>query len=63
MIAGSAVNSDNGKVNKQAICHRCWISANDNNFVGGGPCSGSDTVDIPADPKCRMIRQTVIFPT
>jgi hypothetical protein len=63
MIAGSAVNTDDSKVNKQAICHRCWTSTNDNTFVGGAPCSGSDTVDIPADPKCKMIRQTIIFPT
>jgi len=63
MIAGSAANSDDAKVNKQAICHRCWTSTNDNTFVGGAPCTGSDTVDIPADPKCKMVRQTIIFPT
>jgi hypothetical protein len=63
MIAGSAVNTVDSKVNKAAICHRCWTSTNDNKFVGGAPCSGSDTVDIPSDPSCKMIRQTIMFPT
>jgi hypothetical protein len=63
MLAGSATNTDASKVNKQNICNRCWTSTSENNFVGAQPCSGSDTVDIPADPKCKMIRQTIIFPT
>lgn len=63
MLAGSATNTDSNKVSKGNICHRCWTSTNDNTFVGGAPCSGSDTVDIPADPSCKMIRQTIIFPT
>jgi hypothetical protein len=63
MLAGSATNTDTSKVNKNAICHRCWTSTNDNNFVGGAPCTGSDTVEIPADTKCKLIRQTIIFPT
>ncbi|KAL1868426.1 hypothetical protein VTK73DRAFT_3692 [Phialemonium thermophilum] len=63
MIAGNAANTDPSKVSKGNICHRCWTSTNDNNFVGGAPCSGSDTVEIPANPSCKMIRQTIIFPT
>lgn len=63
MLAGSATNTDASKVNKQNICNRCWTSTSENNFVGAQPCSGTDTVDIPADPKCKMIRQTIIFPT
>jgi len=63
MLAGSAGNSDNSKVVKARICHRCWTSTSDTPFVGGAPCDNNDTVDIPADPKCKMIRQTIIFPT
>jgi hypothetical protein len=63
MLAGNAANTDASKVMKSAICHRCWTSPNENTFVGGAPCTGSDTVDIPNDPKCKMIRQTIIFPT
>lgn len=63
MLAGAAANSDSSKVRKGDICHRCWTSPNEATFVGGAPCSGSDTVDIPNDPKCKMIRQTIIFPT
>jgi hypothetical protein len=63
MIAGNAANDDPKKVASGNICHRCWKSTNDNQFVGGAPCSGSDTVDIPADVSCKMIRQTIIFPT
>jgi hypothetical protein len=44
------------------ICHRCWKSSNEAQFTGGAPCTGADTVDIPADPSCKMIRQTLIFP-
>ncbi|KAK3684093.1 hypothetical protein B0T22DRAFT_431934 [Podospora appendiculata] len=63
MLAGNAANTDPKKVASGNICHRCWTSTNDNTFVGGAPCSGSDTVDIPQDTKCKMIRQTIIFPT
>jgi hypothetical protein len=63
MLAGSATNTDNSKVKSGAICHRCWTSASENTFVGGAPCSGSDMVAIPKDPKCKLIRQTIIFPT
>ncbi|KAK1765334.1 hypothetical protein QBC33DRAFT_593564 [Phialemonium atrogriseum] len=63
MIAGDAANTDPNKVTKANICNRCWTSTNHNQFVGGAPCTGSDTVDIPADPSCKMIRQTIIFPT
>lgn len=63
MLAGNAANSDDSQVAKGAICHRCWTSTNENNFVGGAPCTGSDTVAIPQDTKCKMIRQTIIFPT
>jgi len=63
MLAGSAGNSDPSKVVKARICHRCWTSTSDTPFVGGAPCDSSDTVDIPSDPKCKMIRQTIIFPT
>lgn len=62
MLAGSASNTDDSKVSKGNICHRCWTSPNEGTFVGGAPCSGSDTVAIPSDPKCKMIRQTIIFP-
>ncbi|OIW31843.1 hypothetical protein CONLIGDRAFT_242736 [Coniochaeta ligniaria NRRL 30616] len=63
MIAGSAANTDPKKVSASNICHRCWKSTDDNQFTGGAPCTGSDTVDIPADTSCKMIRQTLIFPT
>ncbi|KAK0614874.1 hypothetical protein B0T17DRAFT_582536 [Bombardia bombarda] len=63
MLAGNAANTDPKKVSSGNICHRCWTSTSDNNFVGGAPCSGTDTVDIPQDTKCKMIRQTIIFPT
>ncbi|CZR65168.1 uncharacterized protein PAC_15068 [Phialocephala subalpina] len=63
MLAGSAANQDPKKVQSGSICHRCWTSTNDNTFVGGAPCTGSDTVEIPLDAKCKMIRQTIIFPT
>jgi hypothetical protein len=62
MLAGVASNTDDSKVSKGNICHRCWTSPNEGTFVGGAPCSGSDTVAIPSDPKCKMIRQTIIFP-
>jgi len=62
MLAGSASNTDPKKVSSGNICHRCWTSPNENTFVGNQPCSGTDTVEIPADPKCKMIRQTIIFP-
>jgi hypothetical protein len=63
MVAGNAGNADPKAVTKSNICHRCWTSTNEDNFVGGAPCSGTDTVDIPMDTKCKMIRQTIIFPT
>jgi hypothetical protein len=63
MLVGSATNTDNSKVKLSNICHRCWTSASESNFVGGAPCSGSDTVAIPKDPKCKLIRQSFIFPT
>lgn len=63
MLAGSATNTDNSKVNKANICHRCWTSTDDNQFTGGAPCTGSDTVDIPYGNNCKMVRQTIIFPT
>jgi len=62
MLAGTASNTDTSKVSSGNICHRCWTSTNDNNFVGGAPCTGTDTVEIPFDTKCKMIRQTIIFP-
>jgi hypothetical protein len=61
MVAGSATNKDTSKVQLGNICHRCWTSTNDNTFVGGAPCTGSDTVEIPSN--CQMVRQTIIFPT
>ncbi|KAF2856697.1 hypothetical protein T440DRAFT_550043 [Plenodomus tracheiphilus IPT5] len=63
MLAGSATNTDASKVKLANICHRCWTSSSESTFVGGAPCSGSDTVAIPKDPKCKLIRQTIIFPT
>lgn len=63
MLAGNAANTDPKKVSSGNICHRCWTSTNEGIFVGGAPCTGSDTVDIPQDTKCKMIRQTIIFPT
>ncbi|KAI0418270.1 hypothetical protein F5X98DRAFT_386487 [Xylaria grammica] len=63
MLAGNAANTDPNKTPKANICHRCWTSDTDNPFVGGAPCTGSDTVDIPKSKTCKMIRQTIIFPT
>jgi hypothetical protein len=63
MLAGNAANTDPSKTPRANICHRCWTSYTDNPFVGGAPCTGSDTVDIPASKSCKMIRQTIIFPT
>ncbi|KAH8590178.1 hypothetical protein B0O99DRAFT_552520 [Bisporella sp. PMI_857] len=62
MIAGKATNTDPSKVARSNICHRCWTTTGDQ-FIGAQPCSGTDTVDIPADPSCKRIRQTIIFPT
>jgi hypothetical protein len=62
MLAGNAAETDDNKVNRGNICHRCWTSTNEDNFVGGAPCTGSDTVAIPQDTRCKMIRQTIIFP-
>jgi hypothetical protein len=62
MLAGDAMNNDPNRVDRTRICHRCWTANDETQFVGAQPCSGSDTVEIPADPSCRMIRQTIIFP-
>ncbi|EJT76078.1 hypothetical protein GGTG_06002 [Gaeumannomyces tritici R3-111a-1] len=62
MLAGDAGQTQDSRVSKQNICHRCWTSPNENTFVGGAPCTGQDTVGIPQDPRCKMIRQTIIFP-
>lgn len=62
MLAGTATNTDASKVSSGNICHRCWTAASENTFVGGAPCSGSDTVDIPSSQTCNFIRQTIIFP-
>ena len=62
MLAGAAANTDATKVSKSNICHRCWTAATESTFIGGAPCSGTDTVDIPKDKKCQLIRQTIIFP-
>jgi len=62
MLVGDAANSDTNRVSKPNICHRCWTSPNENTFVGGAPCTGTDTVDIPQSASCKMIRQTLIFP-
>lgn len=62
MITGAAGNTDPKKVKGQNICHRCWKSANENTFTGGAPCTGADTVEVPMDISCKMIRQTIIFP-
>jgi hypothetical protein len=62
MIAGNAANTDASKVSLPNICHRCWNSPNENTFVGGAPCTGTDTVEIPSSQTCKMIRQTIIFP-
>ncbi|KAF2963717.1 hypothetical protein GQX73_g9857 [Xylaria multiplex] len=63
MLAGNAANTDPNKTPRANICHRCWTSDTDTPFVGGAPCTGSDTVDIPKSKTCKMIRQTIIFPT
>jgi hypothetical protein len=63
MIVGSATNTDPKKVSLPNICHRCWTATSEDTFIGGAPCSGTDTVEIPKDPKCKLIRQTLIFPT
>jgi hypothetical protein len=62
MLAGNAGETETSKVSKANICHRCWTATSENNFIGGAPCSGTDTVDIPQNPSCKMIRQTIIFP-
>ncbi|PSN70415.1 hypothetical protein BS50DRAFT_662639 [Corynespora cassiicola Philippines] len=62
MLAGNAANTDPSKVKMANICHRCWTSPNEANFVGGAPCTGSDSVAIPKSASCKMIRQTIIFP-
>ncbi|KAJ4417140.1 hypothetical protein N0V82_006340 [Gnomoniopsis sp. IMI 355080] len=62
MIAGNATNTNPSQVNGANICHRCWTSSNENTFIGGAPCTGSDTVEIPSASDCQMIRQTIIFP-
>jgi hypothetical protein len=62
MVTGSATNNDTRQVDGSNICHRCWTSSNEDDFVGAQPCSGNDTVEIPSDPTCKMIRQTIIFP-
>lgn len=63
MLTGDALNNDPNRVDRTRICHRCWNQDSESQFVGGAPCSGSDTVDIPADTNCRYIRQTIIFPS
>jgi hypothetical protein len=62
MLAGNAAETQDSKVSRANICHRCWTSANEDTFVGGAPCTGSDTVAIPSETRCKMIRQTLIFP-
>lgn len=62
MLAGSAANTDPKKVSSGNICHRCWQSNDDNQFTGGAPCTGSDTVEVPFGSSCKMVRQTIIFP-
>lgn len=63
MIAGNAAEKSESNVNKASICHRCWDRPDENTFVGGAPCSGSDTVGIPKSTNCQKIRQTIVFPT
>jgi len=63
MVAGNAAETNVKNVKGQSICHRCWKSTDDNKFTGGAPCTGADTVEIPSDKSCQMIRQTLIFPT
>ena len=63
MIAGDAAETADTKVNKASICHRCWDKPDESTFVGGAPCTGSDTVGIPTSNKCQKIRQTIVFPT
>jgi hypothetical protein len=62
MFAGSAVETNVNNVNRGNICHRCWNAPSEGTFVGGAPCTGSDTVAIPNSMDCYYIRQTVIFP-
>jgi len=62
MLAGNAANTDTKTVSSGNICHRCWTAASENTFIGGAPCSGSDTVEIPSSKTCKLIRQTIIFP-
>ncbi|KAI1332508.1 hypothetical protein F5Y16DRAFT_394580 [Xylariaceae sp. FL0255] len=62
MLAGNAANTNASAVSSGNICHRCWTSTDPNTFVGGAPCTGSDTVEIPSSPSCKMIRQNIIFP-
>ncbi|KAI0474954.1 hypothetical protein GGR56DRAFT_675132 [Xylariaceae sp. FL0804] len=66
MLAGDAAQTNASAVDGAALCHRCWTDSSDAPdapFVGGAPCTGDDTVEIPSDPSCKMIRQNIIFPT
>lgn len=63
MLAGNAAETNDANVDGTSICHRCWTSDTEEQFVGGAPCTGSDTVAIPQNPQCKMIRSTIIFPT
>ncbi|KAK5651967.1 hypothetical protein OQA88_11510 [Cercophora sp. LCS_1] len=62
MLVGNAAETSDSKVSKANICHRCWNRPTEDQFVGGAPCTGSDTVGIPQSNTCNMIRQTLIFP-
>jgi len=61
MIAGDAGQTDPSKVGRNKLCYRCWPDSNENRFVGGAPCSGGDSVEIPKSRDCKMMRQTLIF--
>ncbi|KAK2807899.1 hypothetical protein FQN50_005141 [Emmonsiellopsis sp. PD_5] len=62
MLAGDAMASTAPPTAQGNICFRCWNAPDENTFVGGAPCTGSDSIDIPSSRDCYMLRQTIIFP-
>ncbi|PGH02773.1 hypothetical protein AJ79_07538 [Helicocarpus griseus UAMH5409] len=62
MLAGDAMATNPPTSAQGNICFRCWNAPNENTFVGGAPCTGQDTVDIPNSRDCYFLRQTIIFP-
>lgn len=60
MLAGDPIQAD-AEGMQPGICHRCF-GENQQPF-GGAPCTGDDTVTLPAGMCLGGIRTTVTFPT